>query len=126
MKKETNLIHLGRTTANTRGHADLTISLLFVSYFYTKKRKKPQTSLEEEMQRMMSVEFRGRESSRRNSPTSVEYEGSEQEDKTNHREREKPDTTRKRARTENAFYEKRLTSKSKLFKTQATSKKWHF
>lgn len=40
MKKQTNLTHLGRTTANTRGHADLTISLLFVSYFYTKKRKK--------------------------------------------------------------------------------------
>lgn len=78
IKKQTNLTHLGRTTANTRGHADLTISLLFVSYFCTKKRKKkPQTSLEEEMQRMMSVEFRGRERGRRNSPTSDEYEGRE-------------------------------------------------
>lgn len=40
MKIQTNLTHLGRTTANTRGHADLTISFLFASYFYTKKRKK--------------------------------------------------------------------------------------
>ena len=38
--EKTNLTHLGRTTANTRGHADLTISFLLVSCFYTKKRKK--------------------------------------------------------------------------------------
>lgn len=84
MKIQTNLTHLGRTTANTRGHADLTISFLFASYFYTKKRKKkkPQTSLGEEMQRMMSVKFRGKESSRRNSPTSDEYEGREREGQT--------------------------------------------
>lgn len=39
MKIQTNLTHLGKTTANTRGHADLTISFLFATYFYTEKKK---------------------------------------------------------------------------------------
>lgn len=46
------------------------------------------------MQRMMKVEFRGRESGRRNSPTSGEYEGREREGQ-NKPQREKPTTAKK-------------------------------
>lgn len=54
----TNKPPIDRTAANTRDHTDLTISLLFPSYFYTNlKNKQTQTSLEEEMQKM-SAEFR--------------------------------------------------------------------
>lgn len=77
MKKQTNLTHLGRTTTNTRSHADLTISLLFVSYFYTKKRNK--ATDKPRRRNAKDYAFRGRESGRRNSPTSDECEGKEQE-----------------------------------------------
>lgn len=53
INEKTNKPHIGRAAASTRGHTDLTIPLLFVSYFCTEKRKenrrKPQTSPEEEM-----------------------------------------------------------------------------
>lgn len=70
----TNKPPIDRTAASTRGHTDLTISLLFPSYFYTNlKNKQTQTSLEEEMQKM-SVEFREGKTAGENSPTSHEYE----------------------------------------------------
>lgn len=48
----------------------------------------PQISLDEEMKKMMSTEFRGRKTSRRNSPTSDEYEGRQQGQNKPYKERE--------------------------------------
>lgn len=40
INEKTNKPHIGRAAASTRGHTDLTIPLLFVSYFCTKKKRK--------------------------------------------------------------------------------------
>lgn len=44
INEKTNKPHIGRAAASTRGHTDLTIPLLFVSYFCTEKKKKIEES----------------------------------------------------------------------------------
>lgn len=98
INEKTNLTYLGRTTTSTRGYVDLTISLLFFNYFYIKK-KKPQTSLEEKMQRTMSLE-EGRAAEVIH-PHQMSMREESEKDKTNHRKGEKLATTKKRTKIEN-------------------------
>lgn len=69
------------------------------------------------MQKMMSIEFRGRETSRRNSPTSDEYEGRQQGQNKPHKGRETLPPLRKRAKLQNSLYKKKLRNKSKKLRT---------